>query len=118
LFFGRGYELATLTKAVEEGTRLLAITGLGGIGKTAVAAKLAQAVQMKFEQTLWFSFHLTPSATNTPPVLPAKTLLVFDGWDGILGGDRPWQYSLGYEPYAEFLRRVVQTAHTSTTRRK
>ncbi|QLE55546.1 ATP-binding protein [Nostoc sp. TCL26-01] len=120
LFFGRGYELATLTQAVEGGTRLVAITGIGGIGKTAVAAKLAQTLQGRFQQTLWFSFHITPPATNAPLTLPPQTLLVFDGWDGILGGDvydglrqRAGQYRLGYEPYAEFLRTVVQTAHTS-----
>ena len=32
LFFGRRYELATLTQAIEQKTRLIAITGMGGIG--------------------------------------------------------------------------------------
>ncbi|MBU7583363.1 MAG: helix-turn-helix domain-containing protein [Nostoc sp. TH1S01] len=120
LFFGRGYELAILTKAVEAGTSLLMITGIGGIGKTALAAKLAQNLQTKFQQTSWCSFHLTLPVVNKPPTLPAKTLLVFDGWDRILGGDfsdgqtqRARQYRLGYEPYAEFLHKVVKTTHNS-----
>ncbi len=35
LFFGRRYELATLTQEIAQGKRLVAITGMGGIGKTA-----------------------------------------------------------------------------------
>lgn len=120
LFFGRRYELATLTQAIEEGTRLIAITGIGGIGKTAVAAKLATALQSSFQQTLWFGFHLTPPTIDSLPSLPPETLLVFDGWDRILGGDvcdrlrlRAGQYRLKYESYAEFLRSVVETNHSS-----
>jgi hypothetical protein len=119
LFFGRGYELAILTKAVEEKTRLLVITGIGGIGKTAVAAKLAEAVQTQFKKIQWFSFHLAPPP-NPPPALTPRTLLVFDGWDQILGGDthdglhqHAGQYRLGYELYAGFLRAIVQGAHNS-----
>ncbi|MCC5629110.1 ATP-binding protein [Nostoc sphaeroides CHAB 2801] len=116
LFFGRRYELATLTQAIEQGTRLIAITGMGGIGKTAVAAKLAAASESSFQQTLWFGFHLTPPTIDSLPSLPPKTLLVFDGWDRILGGDlrqRAGQYRLEYEFYAGFLRSLVQTNHSS-----
>ncbi|MBW4428488.1 MAG: CHAT domain-containing protein [Nostoc desertorum CM1-VF14] len=113
LFFGRRYELATLTQAIEQGTRLIAITGMEGIGKTAVAAKLATALQSSFQQTLWFGFHLTPPTIDSlPPLLP-QTLFVFDGWDRILGGNRAGQYRLEYEFYAGFLRSVVQTNHSS-----
>ncbi|QFS44596.1 ATP-binding protein [Nostoc sphaeroides] len=116
LFFGRRYELATLTQAIEQGTRLIAITGMGGIGKTALAAKLAAASESSFQQTLWFGFHLTPPTIDSLPSLPPKTLLVFDGWDRILGGDlrqRAGQYRLEYEFYAGFLRSLVQTNHSS-----
>ncbi|MEH2002377.1 MAG: ATP-binding protein [Nostoc sp.] len=120
LFFGRRYELATLTQAIEQGTRLIAITGMGGIGKTAVAAKLAESSKSSFQQTLWFGFNLTPPTIDSLPSLSPKTLLVFDGWDRVLGGDvsdglhqRAGQYRLKYEFYGDFLRSVVQTNHSS-----
>lgn len=111
LFFGRRYELATLTQIIERGTRLIAITGMGGIGKTAIAAKLAVACESQFERTLWFSFHLTPPTIDWLPPLQPGTLLVFDGWERILGGDRAGQYRPEYESYANFVRSLVQTNH-------
>ncbi|MCC5664359.1 ATP-binding protein [Nostoc sp. CHAB 5784] len=119
LFFGRRYELATLTQAIEQGTRLIAITGMGGIGKTAVAAKLAESSKSSFQQTLWFGFNLTPPTIDSLPSLSPKTLLVFDGWDRILGGDRAGlrqragQYRLEYESYPGFLQSIVETNHSS-----
>lgn len=80
-------------------TRLIAITGMGGIGKTAVAAKLAAVSKLSFQQTLWFPLHLNPPTINSLPPLAPKTLLVFDGWDRILGGglrQRAGQYRLEY----------------------
>jgi hypothetical protein len=116
LFFGRRYELATLTQLIEQGTRLIAITGMGGMGKTALAVKLATASKSSFQQTLWFGFHLTPPTIDSLPLLAPKTLLVFDSWDRILGGglhQRAGQYRLEYESYAGFLRSLVQTNHSS-----
>ncbi|WP_066379313.1 AAA family ATPase [Anabaena sp. CA = ATCC 33047] len=113
LFFGRGYELDTLSQAIEQGKRLIAITGIGGIGKTALAVKLAENGLSHFQQTLWFSFHHNPPATDTLPTLTPHSLIIFDGWDGILGGERGGQYRAGYEVYADFLRTVVETPHNS-----
>lgn len=112
-FFGRREELLRLGQAIEGGTRLIAITGMGGIGKTALAVKLAENAIAHFPQTQWFSFHQNPPATDTLPTLPAKTLMVFDGWDALLGGERGGQYRAGYELYRDFLDTVVQKPHDS-----
>ncbi|MFB2834493.1 NB-ARC domain-containing protein [Floridanema evergladense] len=56
VFYGRQTELATLKKwIIDNCCRLVAISGIGGIGKTAVAAKLAQEIQNEFEYLIWRS---------------------------------------------------------------
>lgn len=113
LFFGRREELLKLSQAIEGGTSLIAITGMGGIGKTALAVKLVENERSHFAQTLWFSFHQNPPATDTLPTLPPKTLIIYDGWDAILGGERGGQYRAEYERYRDFLHTVVHTLHDS-----
>ncbi|NJR70415.1 MAG: AAA family ATPase [Synechococcales cyanobacterium CRU_2_2] len=53
--FGRDRELATLQSWIQQGSQVLTITGMGGIGKTALALKLVEAVQGQFKQVVWRS---------------------------------------------------------------
>jgi len=65
-FYGRKTELATLQQyIVEEKCRLVAILGIGGIGKTALASKLATTVQDKFDYLIWLSLRHAPHITDT-----------------------------------------------------
>src|SRR5207302_2746891 len=62
-FVGRADELAQLQRWVlDECSRLVAVLGMGGIGKTSLAARLAQTVAPSFECVYWRSLR------NAPPV--------------------------------------------------
>lgn len=143
IFYGRAEELAILEQwALQQNCRLIAILGMGGIGKTSLSIKLAQNIQSNFDFVIWRTLR------NTPPIqevltdfmkflsnqqvidLPegindkisllieylrsAKCLLIFDNAESILqGGDKAGQYRDGYEDYGELIRRVGSTAHKS-----
>lgn len=63
LFQGREEELAQLRRWVlEEHCRLVAMLGIGGIGKSSLAVKLALQIQTEFEVVVWRSLQ------NAPPL--------------------------------------------------
>jgi NB-ARC domain len=65
-FYGRTRELSTLEQwIVEEQCRLVAILGMGGIGKTALASKLVTTVQDKFDYLIWLNLRHAPIITET-----------------------------------------------------
>ncbi|WP_250125218.1 NB-ARC domain-containing protein [Chroococcidiopsis sp. CCMEE 29] len=61
VFYGRSAELSTLEQWIEQRCRLVAVLGIGGIGKTALSVKLAEQIQDKFEYVIWRSLHNAPS---------------------------------------------------------
>lgn len=63
-FYGRTAELATLNQWItQDRCRLVAILGMGGMGKTTLAAKLAHHVQDQFKYVIWRSLRYEPSAS-------------------------------------------------------
>lgn len=70
-FFGRTEELATLSRwIVHDRCRLIALLGMGGIGKTTLSVKLAHQVQEEFDWLIWRSLR------NAPPLKELLTSLL------------------------------------------
>lgn len=70
-FFGRIDELAALEDwIVHDRCRLVALLGMGGIGKTSLSVKLAQQIQAHFDSVVWRSLR------NAPPIQELLTSLL------------------------------------------
>jgi WD40 repeat protein/DNA-binding CsgD family transcriptional regulator len=143
VFYGRVAELSQLRQwLIKDNCQMVAILGMGGIGKTALSVKLAKEVQENFEYLIWRSLR------NAPPVLvmlanlirflsderetelPAtvddrvtllinylrerRCLLVLDNAETILQeGDRAGEYRHEYEDYGQLLQRIGEEPHQS-----
>ncbi|NJO79334.1 MAG: NACHT domain-containing protein [Cyanobacteria bacterium RM1_2_2] len=139
-FYGRDRELETLSQSIlEHKVQVIGLLGMGGIGKTALAAKLVQRVQDQFDAVIWRSLRGTPPLSDflidlletlSPDAVPAsnrhrlideligrltqqRVLLVFDSWQSILGGESSGAYRPEYQDYSELLGQLWQQTHRS-----
>ena len=143
IFYGRTDELEVVKNwVVTDRCRLLGVFGMGGIGKTAFATKLAEQVQSEFTLISWRSLRnaptvetmlselvsfLTAQAIASLPqdfdrllamfiqtLKQSRCLIVLDNVESILrSGETTGQYSEGYEGYGELFRQVGQVRHQS-----
>ncbi|OLP15872.1 hypothetical protein BST81_23900 [Leptolyngbya sp. 'hensonii'] len=143
VFYGRTEELTTLkTWLLQDKCRLVALLGMGGIGKTTLAVKLVESLENQFEVVLWRSLlNATPleeiltdwikvlsgqQETQFPENLEAalarlrhylqsrRCLLILDNVETIFSSGRfTGQYRPSYEAYGKLFEQIGGTAHQS-----
>jgi WD40 repeat protein len=142
VFYGRTQELTTLNQwIVQNHCRVIALLGMGGIGKTTLSIKLAEQLQSQFDVVIWRSLR---NATTVEDILddwiqlvshqsyqPKSTqldeklrqllyllrqrscLLILDNYESILQeGQSNGAYLVNYEGYGQLLRYLADTQHS------
>lgn len=143
VFYGYTDELSTLEQwIVTDRCRLVALGGMVGVGKTALAAKLAERIQDKFEFVIWRSLRDSPPLHNiltnllksfsdgTETTLPDasisgisrlmeclrshRCLVILDAVETILESSQlAGRYREGYQDYGQLFRQIGELSHQS-----
>ena len=141
--YGREKERGELERWLnDQSCRLIAVSGMGGMGKSVLVAAAATHLQENFECIFWRSLQTAPPATLVlkqclgllsrqllaglpdevddllPLLLPylreRRCLLVLDRVDSIMqAGQRAGCYREGYAAYGKLIRLFAETQHNS-----
>jgi hypothetical protein len=143
VFYGRSEEITILTDCcLVDRCRLILLIGMGGMGKTTLAWKIASQLHGQFDRTIWRSLLNAPTSEELcldllqclcPQLLgdlPAalegqiellvaclnqdRCLLVLDNVESILEGQvQCGQYLPGYDDYDRLFRAIGELPHQS-----
>ncbi|HEY9850226.1 MAG TPA: NB-ARC domain-containing protein [Leptolyngbyaceae cyanobacterium] len=141
-FYNRTSELDTLkTWILQQRCRLIALTGISGIGKTALTVQLVQQIKDEFEYVIWCNLdesytldelqhkliqfflqseNLNNPATN-PKLLPLikylqkyRCLVILDDIHHLFSsGELAGKYKPGYEEYRTLFKQIETLSHQS-----
>ena len=142
-FCGREQELAEVEQWIRQAhCRIVAVLGIGGVGKTTFVTKVAKNVKETFDYVFWRSLQDAPSVeyilesclrfitqqevVDLPESLDEqisflirhlrehRCLLILDNVDALLqAGQRVGLYRPGYEGYGRLFQRIAEADHQS-----
>jgi hypothetical protein len=140
-FFDRTSQLSTLENWItEDRTRLIALLGISGIGKTTLSLSLIDRIKTQFDYVIYRSLRFSPTLdatltnllqifsqqSETPQSIETKIsqildylrkyrcLIVLDDVQMLLGsGQIAGQYKTGYEDYQLFFKLIAEVCHQS-----
>ncbi|MDF5732991.1 MAG: NB-ARC domain-containing protein, partial [Rhizonema sp. PD38] len=142
-FYGRTQELETLKQWIlNDQCRIIALLGIGGLGKTALGVRLASELKPEFDYIIWRSLRDTPKLSiildgiikflsNQEEIndkgdinekitcliehfYTCRCLLILDNFESILAdGAYPDQYRDEYQDYSILIQRLGELDHQS-----
>ena len=136
IFVGRDHELAQISRCLDdEGCRIIEILGLGGVGKSTLAAEITRWAHAQFDAVIWRSLVNAPALdellasilrqlelwnTGVNPASPGqqlplllaemhqrRVLLVLDNLESIMQEETAGRFRPDYSDYAQFLQMMA-----------
>ncbi|MCT7948178.1 ATP-binding protein [Ancylothrix sp. C2] len=141
-FYNRTSELGTLENFItQKQTRLIALLGISGIGKTTLAIRLIDRIKTEFNYIIYRSLRFSPNLETTltnllkiftgsseiPQNIETKIsqtldylrkhpcLIILDDLQALFNsGQLAGEYKTGYEDYPLFFKLIAQVPHNSS----